>query len=74
LAEKACGYLLSVESRLRRFRLASKRRDSYSRRRPIESLNDVALFVVLETRRRPAIQAHAEHESMALQHFLDLGE
>src|SRR5215469_8024131 len=34
----------------------------------------VALFVVLEPRRRPAIEAHAEHQAMALQHFLDLGE
>src|SRR3954451_20365186 len=33
-----------------------------------------AIGVVLETGRRPAIQAHAEHEAVALQHFLDLGQ
>src|SRR5580658_4036507 len=41
---------------------------------PLLQLNDVAFFVVLQARGRPAVQAHAEHESMALQHFLDLRE
>src|SRR6187551_2359724 len=33
-----------------------------------------AIGIVLETGRRPAIETHAEHEAVALQHFLDLGE
>ena len=28
----------------------------------------------LQARRRPAVEAHAEHQAVALQHFLDLGE
>src|SRR5579862_8648214 len=38
------------------------------------SLEYVALLVVLEPGRRPALEAHAQHEPMTLQHFLDLGE
>src|SRR6185437_4561740 len=33
-----------------------------------------ALLFVLEAGRWPAFQAHAEHQAVALQHFLDLGE
>src|SRR5437016_848369 len=36
--------------------------------------DDVALFVVLQARRRPPVEAHAEHQPVALQHLLDLGE
>src|SRR5688572_9592014 len=37
-------------------------------------LDHPTIGIVLETGRRPAIQAHAQHEAVALQHFLDLGE
>src|SRR5436190_5486567 len=37
-------------------------------------LDHSTIGIVLETGRRPAIETHAEHEAVALQHFLDLGE
>src|SRR5579863_237491 len=41
---------------------------------PRLSSDYVALFVVLQPHRRPALEAHTEHQAVALQHFLDLGE
>jgi hypothetical protein len=39
-----------------------------------QGLDYVALFVVLQPRRRPPIEAHPQHQSVTLQHFLDLGK
>src|SRR5512136_1903940 len=36
--------------------------------------DDVAVFVALQADRRPVLEAHAEREAVALEHFLDLGE
>src|SRR3569833_4048444 len=41
---------------------------------PLPQSDHIPLFIVLPARRRPPVQAHAQHQAMALQHFLDLGE